>query len=62
MYYYLTATKDPEEEELQDEINKLENKLKEKHNKLFQIQRNKYRKKASSIGNKEETFVRPRVC
>ncbi|CAH2099484.1 unnamed protein product [Euphydryas editha] len=46
-------------EELQEEINDLENKLKEKQNELFQIQRNKYRKKASPIVNKKETFIRP---
>ncbi|XP_050355462.1 uncharacterized protein LOC126776760 [Nymphalis io] len=54
------APKIPEDyTELLEEINELENKLQEKHNELFQIQRNKYRKKVSPINKKKDSFIRP---
>ncbi|CAK1600276.1 unnamed protein product [Parnassius mnemosyne] len=54
---------DSENQELQEEIKQLEEKLKEKHNEWFQIQRNRYRslphRKPNTSKNKPETFVRP---
>ncbi|CAG5027005.1 unnamed protein product [Parnassius apollo] len=46
-------------EELQEEIRNLEQKLREKHNEFFQIQRNKYRVKHTISKNKPGTFIRP---
>ncbi|KAJ8735086.1 hypothetical protein PYW08_014336 [Mythimna loreyi] len=56
------ATKVPEPEDcddLQDEIQRLEQQLKEKQDELFQLQRNSYRHKASPIKKKGEMFVKP---
>ncbi|XP_039765755.1 uncharacterized protein LOC120637802 isoform X1 [Pararge aegeria] len=46
-------------DELQEEVQKLEQKLQEKQNELFQIQRNNCRKKASFPKSKETPFVKP---
>lgn len=52
---------DEECEELQEEIQQLELRLKEKQDELFQLQRNSYRHKASPIKETDESFVRPQV-
>ncbi|CAH0722958.1 unnamed protein product, partial [Brenthis ino] len=44
---------------LHEELQQLEEKLKEKQNELFQIQRNSYRKKVFPQKRKEESFIRP---
>ncbi|XP_034841039.1 uncharacterized protein [Maniola hyperantus] len=55
-----TSTKQPEEcDELQQEIDALEQRLQEKHNELFQIQRNNCRRKALPPKQKEPAFVKP---
>lgn len=46
-------------DELQDEIEKLRENLKEKQNELFQLQRNSYKHKSSPVKKKSEQFVRP---
>ncbi|XP_026726499.1 uncharacterized protein LOC113492950 isoform X2 [Trichoplusia ni] len=54
------ATKLPEDcDELQEEVQQLELKLKEKQDELFQLQRNSYRHKASPPKRKPEVFTRP---
>ncbi|CAH2069038.1 unnamed protein product, partial [Iphiclides podalirius] len=45
--------------ELQEDIQQLEEKLREKHNELFKIKRNKYRSKPTVTKSKPEAFVRP---
>ncbi|XP_049887854.1 uncharacterized protein LOC126382132 [Pectinophora gossypiella] len=45
--------------ELQEEVRQLEQRLREKQNELFQIQRNTYRHKLSPPKAKEDNFVRP---
>ncbi|KAJ2943998.1 hypothetical protein O0L34_g8323 [Tuta absoluta] len=46
-------------DELQEEVRQLEQRLREKQNELFQIQRNQFRKKVSPPKKKEDGFVRP---
>ncbi|CAB3221081.1 unnamed protein product [Arctia plantaginis] len=54
------ATRVPEDcDELQEEILRLEQSLREKQNELFQLQRNGYRHKSSAIDKKADTFIRP---
>ena len=61
---YFLATKVPLDEEcedLQEEIQQLELRLKEKQDELFQLQRNSYRRTASPIKKMADSFVRPEV-
>ncbi|XP_075980475.1 uncharacterized protein LOC142979451 [Anticarsia gemmatalis] len=54
------ATKLPEDcDELQEEIQQLEQRLREKQDELFQLQRNSYRHKPSPPKKKTDHFVRP---
>ncbi|XP_045760743.1 uncharacterized protein LOC123864391 [Maniola jurtina] len=54
------STKQPEDcDELQQEVHALEQRLREKQNELFQIQRNNCRRKASPPKQKEAAFVKP---
>ncbi|XP_041973834.1 uncharacterized protein LOC121729399 [Aricia agestis] len=46
-------------DDLEEEVRQLELKLKETHNKLFQIQRNKYRQKVLPSKKTDDSFVRP---
>ncbi|KAL4707169.1 hypothetical protein ACJJTC_018904 [Scirpophaga incertulas] len=46
-------------DELQEEIQQLEQRLKEKQNELFQLQRNRYRNKPLPPKKTPETFIRP---
>lgn len=58
----LGTAKLPEDcEDIQEEIQQLEQKLKEKQDELFQLQRNSYRHKVSLPKKKSETFIRPQV-
>ncbi|XP_072935580.1 uncharacterized protein [Epargyreus clarus] len=54
------TTRVPEDcDDIQEEIQQLEQKLKEKQDELFQIQRSHYKCKASPPKKKTEAFIRP---
>lgn len=60
---FIVATKRLEDcEELQDEVNRLEQRLREKQNEFFQILRSNCKKKAPSRKTKDVPFVHPEVC
>lgn len=48
-------------DEIAEEVRQLEEKLREKQNELFQIQRSKCKQKVSPPKKNEEIFVRPQV-
>lgn len=59
--FYIAAKLPDDSVELHEEVQKLEQQLRNKQNELFQIQRNSYRKKVSPPKKKEESFIRPQV-
>lgn len=59
--FWIAAKLPDDSVELHEEVQLLEQKLRDKQNELFQFQRHSYRKKPSQPKKKDESFIRPQV-